>query len=182
VNEYAGDPKKASSALCGMTRVVDVALGIIGEAYLATKEEVINQQLVAIRELSTPVLQVQEGILIVPLIGVIDTHRARQLTEDLLRAVRARRARVVVVDITGVAVVDSKVANHIVQTIASAELMGVITILTGISPDIAQTLVTIGAELRHVRTLGDLQSGITEARRMLGYRLVKRDDDKADLS
>jgi rsbT co-antagonist protein RsbR len=107
-----------------------------------------------------------------PVVGLMNTERARHLTETLLVAIRNRRARVVVMDITGVPVVDSKVANHLVQACEAARLMGAQVILTGISPEIAQALVTIGAELRGARTLADLQSGIEEANRLMGYQMI----------
>jgi rsbT co-antagonist protein RsbR len=151
----------------GMNLLLDFALGSLGEAYLETKEEIIREQQEAIREISTPVLQVKEKLLIIPVVGVVDTHRARLLTEGLLRAIRERRAKGVVMDITGVPIVDSKVANHIAQACEAARLMGALVVLTGISPDIAQTLVTIGAQLRGVRTVGDLQGGIEEIEHFL---------------
>ena len=114
----------------------------------------------------------RERLLILPIIGVIDSQRARQLTEQLLRAIRANRARVVVIDITGVAAVDSSVANHLVQTVEASQLLGAAVIVTGLSPEIAQTLVRIGVNLGKVRTVGDLQGGLEEAERVLGYKVV----------
>ncbi len=152
-----------------MTRYLDLAMGYIGEAYLATKEQIIREQQEAIREISTPVLQVSDQLLIMPVVGVVDTQRARQLTEGLLAAIRERRAKGVVMDITGVPVVDSKVANHLAQACEAARLMGALVVMTGISSEIALTLVTIGAELRGVKTLGDLQSGIEEVDRFLAH-------------
>ena len=133
-----------------------------------------------IRELSTPLLQVRDRLLIVPLIGMIDASRARQLTEQLLRSIRDNRAKVVVIDITGVAVVDSAVANHLLQAVQAARLMGATAIVTGISAEIAQTLVRIGVDLSKLDTLGDLQEGIAEAERLLGYRVVAIDDEAAN--
>lgn len=156
------------SAIAGMDRFVDIAMGAIGEAYLKTKEQIIINQQEAIREISTPVLQVRERLLILPIIGMVDTYRARQLTEGLLDAIHTRRALVVVMDITGVPVVDSRVANHFLQAVDAAKLMGAIVIITGVSAQIAQTLVTIGASLGGVRTVGDLQGGIELAERLLG--------------
>src|SRR5207244_9272696 len=125
-----------------------------------------------VRELATPVLQVREGLLIVAIIGVIDPQRARQLTEQLLRAIRTNRAKVVVLDITGVAAMDSNVANHLVQTVEASRLLGATVIVTGLSPEIAQTLVTIGVDLRTMNTVGDLQGGIEEAERLLGLEVA----------
>ena len=117
-------------------------------------------------------LQVRERLLILPIIGVIDPQRARQLTEQLLRGIRTNRAKVVVIDITGVPVMDETVANHLVQTVEAARLLGATVIITGLSPEIAQTLVTIGVELGKMNTVGDLQGGIEEAERALGYKVV----------
>lgn len=156
----------------GLDRLMDLVLGALGDAYLAAKEQIIVQQQAAIRELSTPVLQLRDRLLLLPLIGVIDTHRARQLTEEMLVEIRDRRARVVVMDITGVPMVDSKVASHLVQSVAAARLMGASVIVTGISPGIARTLVTLGAELGEVTTLAELESGIVEAERRLGLKVV----------
>jgi rsbT co-antagonist protein RsbR len=127
----------------------------------------------AIRELSTPVLQVRERLLILPIIGVLDSQRARQLTEQLLRGIRANRAKVVVIDITGVPTIDSTVANHLVQTVEASRLMGANVIITGLSSEIAQTLVTIGVDLSKVNAVGDLQGGIEEAERLLGYEVSR---------
>jgi rsbT co-antagonist protein RsbR len=125
-----------------------------------------------VRALSTPVLPVRERLLILPIIGLIDSARALQLTEELLDAIRAHRARAVVMDITGVAMVDSRVANHLLQTVEAARLMGATVIVTGLSPEIAQTLVRIGVDLSRLRTVGDLRGGLEEAEQLLGYALV----------
>ena len=143
--------------------------------FVQERERVIRQQQEAIRELSTPVLQVRERLLILPIIGVLDSQRARQLTEQLLRAIRANRAKVVVIDITGVPTIDSTVANHLVQTVEASRLMGASVIITGLSSEIAQTLVTIGVDLSKVNAVGDLQGGIEEAERLLGYEVTQGD-------
>ncbi|HEY6194814.1 MAG TPA: STAS domain-containing protein [Candidatus Eisenbacteria bacterium] len=152
---------------------ITVSVGFVQE-----RERVIREQQEAIRELSTPVLQVRERLLILPMIGLIDPHRARQLTEQLLRGIRANRARVVVIDITGVAAMDANVANHLVLTVESARLLGARVIVTGLSPEIAQTLVNIGVDLGKMNTVGDLQGGIEEAERVLGYKVVPAQDHK----
>jgi rsbT co-antagonist protein RsbR len=145
---------------------VTVSIGFVQE-----RERIIREQQEAIRELSTPVLPVRERLLILPIIGVIDPQRARQLTEQLLRGIRTNRAKVVVIDITGVPAIDSTVANHLVQTVESARLLGATVIVTGLSPEIAQTLVTIGVDLGKMNTVGDLRGGIEEAERLLGYKV-----------
>jgi rsbT co-antagonist protein RsbR len=148
----------------------------VGVSFVEERERVIHEQQESIRELSTPVLQVRERLLILPIIGVLDTARARQLTEQLLGAIRDNRATVVVIDITGVATIDETVANHLVQTVEASRLMGASTILTGLSPDIAQTLVDLGVDLGMMKTVGDLQGGLEEAERLAGYRAADASD------
>jgi rsbT co-antagonist protein RsbR len=171
--------KKYQSDFALLNRVLDAyepaanrIANTVGVGFVQERERIIRQQQEAIRELSTPVLQVRERLLILPIIGVIDPQRARQVTEQLLRGIRANRAKVVVIDITGVPSVDSTVANHLVQTVDASRLMGATVIVTGLSAEIAQTLVTIGVDLGKMRTVGDLQGGIEEAERLLGYKVM----------
>jgi len=149
----------------------------VAVSFVDERERVIRDQQDAIRELSTPVLQVRERLLILPIIGVLEAERAQQLTEQLLTGIRAHRAKVVVIDITGVPDVDVSVADHLVQTVDASRLMGASVIITGLSSKIAQTLVTIGVDLSKMNTIGDLQGGIEEAERLLGFKVIRRDDD-----
>jgi rsbT co-antagonist protein RsbR len=149
---------------------------MVAVSFVQERERVIRDQQEAIRELSTPVLQVRERLLILPIIGILDAARARQLTDQLLKAIRAHRAKVVVIDITGVPDVDEEVANSLVQTVDASKLMGAAVIITGLSSEIAGTLVTIGVDLSKMDTVGDLQEGIEEAERLLGYPSVRIDD------
>lgn len=139
----------------------------VGVSFVEERERVIREQQEAIRDLSTPVLQVRERLLILPIIGMLDAARARQLTEQLLGAIQSNRAKVVVIDITGVATIDLAVANHLVQTVEAARLMGASAIISGLSSRIAQTLVDLGVDLSMMRTVGDLQGGLEEAERLL---------------
>jgi len=170
---YHSDTARLSGALDIYESVANKILSIVALAFVKEPAKVILQQREAIRELSTPVLQLREGMLLLPVIGLIDTQRARQLTEGLLQAIRAQRARVVIMDITGVAAVDSKVANHLLQTVQAARLMGAAVLITGLSAAVAQTLVAIGVDLSRLSTLSDLQSGLDEADRLLGYRVTR---------
>jgi rsbT co-antagonist protein RsbR len=149
----------------------------VGVSFVEERERIIREQQAAIHELSTPVLQVRERLLILPIIGVLDTARARQLTEQLLGAIQSHRARVVVIDITGVATIDVTVANHLVQTVEASRLMGASAIITGLSSGIAQTLVDLGVDLSMMRTVGDLQGGLEEAERLL-WRQPAEGDEK----
>ena len=152
----------------------------VGVSFVEERERVISEQQEALRELSTPVLQFRERLLLLPIIGVLDSDRARQLTEQLLGSIQEKRARVVVIDITGVATVDETVANHLVQTVEASRLMGASTILTGLSSEIAQTLVDLGVDLSMMQTVGDLQGGLEEAERLAGYRGGETDDSGSD--
>ena len=96
--------------------------------------------------------------------------------EGVLRAIRGSRAKVVVMDVTGVATIDSRVANHLLQTVAAARLMGATVIVTGLSAEVAQSLVSLGIDLSQLNTVGDLQGGIEEGERLLGFRVVQSHD------
>jgi rsbT co-antagonist protein RsbR len=154
---------------------------IVGVSFVEERERVIHDQQEAMRELSTPVLQLRDRLLILPIIGMLDSARARQLTEQLLAAIRDNRATVVVIDITGVATIDRTVANHLVQTVEASRLMGASTILTGLSSEIAQTLVDLDVDLGMMKTVGDLQGGLEEAERLAGYRGGAADEATGDV-
>ena len=153
----------------------------VGVSFVEERERVISEQQESLRELSTPVLQLRERLLILPIIGVLDSERARQLTEQLLSAIQDHRAKVVVIDITGVATIDRTVANNLVQTVEASRLMGASTILTGLSSEIAQTLVDLEVDLGMMRTVGDLQGGLEEAERLAGYRSAEEGDSADDV-
>jgi rsbT co-antagonist protein RsbR len=176
MKHFAEDPMKGFDAFVSVKKIGFLDIGLTVDVLIAERERVINLQQDAIRELSTPVLQVRDRLLILPIIGVIDSMRAKQLTDDLLHSIRANRARTVVMDITGVAAVDSKVANHLIQTVAAARLMGANVIVTGLSAEVAQALVGLGVDLSSIRTMNDLQGGLEEAERQLGYKIVRTDN------
>lgn len=168
-DKYRSDLDMLNRVLDAYEPAANRIASTVGVSFVQERERTIRQQQEAIRELSTPVLQVRERLLILPIIGVLDSQRARQLTEQLLRAIRANRAKVVVIDVTGVPAIDSTVANHLAQTVEASGLMGAGVIITGLSPEIALTLVTIGVDLSKMNAVGDLQGGIEEAERLLGY-------------
>ncbi|TDR73885.1 protoglobin domain-containing protein [Paludibacterium purpuratum] len=173
---FPDDPQGAFLCVNALQKIGDFDLGLIVDVLIGERERTISKQQEAIRELSTPVLQVRDRLLILPIIGVIDTLRAKQLTDGLLLAIRANRAKIVVMDVTGVAAVDSKVANHLLQTVAAARLMGARVIVTGLSSDVAQAMVALGVDLGSLTTLGDLQGGVEAAERLLGFQLVPLKD------
>ena len=172
VEAVGNNPLKAFSTFLSLMKLVFMDIGLAVDTYIYARELTMRKQQEAIRELSTPVLQIRDRLLLLPIIGVIDSQRAQMITEGLLRAIRGNRAKVVVMDITGVATIDSKVANHLLQTVSAARLMGAFVIATGLSSEVAQSLVQLGIDLNRLNTVGDLQGGIEEGERLLGYRLV----------
>ncbi len=172
LRHYLKAPDRLDEALKVFESVVNNILVVVALAFTMQRERIIAQQQAAIQELSTPVLRIRDRLLLLPIIGLIDSDRARQLTEQLLGAIREFRAGAVVMDITGVAAVDSKVANHLIQTVDAARLLGTTVVVTGVSPAIAQTIVTVGVDLSRIQTVGDLQGGLDLADRLLGYRVI----------
>jgi rsbT co-antagonist protein RsbR len=126
----------------------------------------------AIQELSNPIIPVYNGVLVVPLVGRVDSARAQALTEALLEAIAREQAEMVLLDITGVAVVDTNVANHLMQTARAASLLGSQVVLVGISAEVAQTLVQLGLDLGRLVTLSNLQSGIEHALAQQGLAIT----------
>lgn len=128
-----------------------------------------------VQELSTPLVPVTDEILVLPLVGTVDSRRAEQIMDVLLDGVSNRHARVVILDITGVPVVDTSVANHLLQATQAVRLLGAECVLVGITPEVAQTVVGLGVDLGGLATRSDLQAGIEYALRLLGQRIVRRE-------
>jgi rsbT co-antagonist protein RsbR len=129
----------------------------------ALQEQVIQAQQAALRELSTPLIPIADGVVVMPLIGTIDSSRAQQVVETLLVGVAEQRATTVILDITGVLVVDTQVANVLLRAAQAVKLLGARVVITGIRPDVAQTLVSLGVDLSGIVTRGTLQSSVLEA-------------------
>jgi rsbT co-antagonist protein RsbR len=174
--KYQGDRDLLNRVLDAYEPAANRIAVTVSVSFVQERERIIRQQQVAIRELSTPVLKVRDQLLILPIIGALDTARARQLTEQLLNGIRESRAKFVVVDITGVPAIDVQVANHLVQAVRASGLMGAKVIITGLSAEIAQTLVNIGLDLSMMQSVGDLQGGIEEAERQLRYAVTRTAD------
>ena len=150
-----------------VNRWLDDAIAAFAQAFVSANEGVIAAQQQAIRQLSTPVLQLRSGLLILPIVGALDRERLDQMRALLLQAVRERRARAVVLDVTGVPEIDSVAANQLIGSVDSARMMGAEVIISGLSAEISQTLVTVGIDLSRVVSAGDLQAGIELAERSL---------------
>ncbi len=168
-------PIVENAAVLGMIILIsDVTATKRAEAERAQlQEQVIEAQRHALQELSTPIIPVLERIIVMPLIGSIDSLRAKDITRALLAGISAYRAKIVIVDITGVPLVDSGVADHLNRTIQAARLKGARTIITGMSDAVAEAIVDLGIDWSGIQTLSDLQSGLLAALNALGYKLNK---------
>jgi rsbT co-antagonist protein RsbR len=141
------------------------------------QRQIIEAQQQAISELSTPIIPIMDRIIVMPLVGGIDTARARDIMRSLLAGIGQYRARIAILDITGVPVVDSGVAQHLDRTIQAARLKGAQTIVTGVSDAIAETIVDLGIDWSGVETERDLQTGLVTALERLGFALIKPGSD-----
>jgi rsbT co-antagonist protein RsbR len=150
------------------------ALGLYtAEVYQKSREAIIARQQQEPLELSTPVVQLWDGVLAVPLIGTLDSARTQMVMENLLQRIVETRSAVAIVDITGVPLVDTLVAQHLLKTVASARLMGAECLINGIRPQIAQTIVHLGVALGDVTTKATLADALAVALQRIGYRLQK---------
>ncbi|MBS4175492.1 RsbT co-antagonist protein RsbRA [Bacillus sp. FJAT-49736] len=143
------------------------------QAYTASWERTVSLQKIALQELSAPLIPVFEKISVMPLVGTIDTERAKLIMENLLSGVVKHRSEVVLIDITGVPVVDTMVAHHIIQAADAVRLVGAKCMLVGIRPEIAQTIVNLGINLNQVITTSTLRIGIEKALEMTNRKIVK---------
>ncbi|WP_164689393.1 STAS domain-containing protein [Herpetosiphon llansteffanensis] len=135
----------------------------LSDTILKTREQHIRDQASQIAEISTPIIPLSQGVLVVPLIGTLGEQRASRITEALLNRISEEQASTVLIDVTGVPVVDTQVAHHLIQSAQAAKLVGAEVLLVGIRPEMAQTLVQLGVNLQGVRTQGTLQAGVEYA-------------------
>jgi rsbT co-antagonist protein RsbR len=147
-------------------------LNIVALAFVTERESVIKQQ-EAMMRLSTPLVDVWEGTIMIPLIGILDSARAKQLTEAVLEQISKTKTDVIVMDISGIAAIDTKAASHILRTMQAAKLMGTEIIMTGIRPDVATTLVTLGIDLSNVITCSTMREGLKFAYNKQGWKVTK---------
>ncbi len=168
------EPGEASAAFESISRLVFFDMSIAIDTYIAANLETIQRAQVAIRELSTPVIRVHSRILLMPLVGTIDSLRANQIMDTLLLRVVEEQAAFIIVDIAGVPVVDTKVADNLIKTTAAVRMLGAQTIVTGISAPVARTLVQLGVDVSTMHTRARLQEGIELALELQGKAIVER--------
>lgn len=168
------DPVEASAAFDSVKKLVFFDMSIAIDTYVAANLEALKRHQAAIRELSTPVIRVQDRILLLPLVGTVDSARAHQIMETVLLKVTEEQAKVLILDIAGVPVVDTKVAQHLLQTTAAVKLVGARTILTGISAQVARTIIQLGVDISSMDTQSRLQDGIELALAVVGKAITAK--------
>ncbi len=149
---HFADPAEAHAAYHSVEKLVFLDMSIAIDTYIASNLDAIKRHQAAIRELSTPVIRVHERVLLLPLVGTIDSLRATQIMETVLTKVSEEQAKVLILDIAGVPVVDTKVADHLLKTTAAVRLLGAKTILTGISAQVARTIIQLGVDISSMET------------------------------
>ena len=172
----ADDPQGLFDDLWKSSTLID-RLGLYtAEVHQQTREEVISRQTQEMLELSTPVVKLWDGILALPMIGTLDSSRTQVVMEALLQRIVETGSQVAIIDITGVPLVDTLVAQHLLKTVTAARLMGADCIISGIRPQIAQTIVHLGVDLAGVTTKANLADALAVALQRSGLRVVKRPD------
>jgi rsbT co-antagonist protein RsbR len=155
-----------------LERLMDRCVTVLVSALIDARETIIKRQSDSLREVSTPVISMWDSVLLMPLVGVVDSVRAQQISEGLLEAIGNSEAEVTLIDVTGVPVMDTSVARHILKTVAAAEMLGTRVILTGISPSAAQTMVKLGIDMSGVPTRGSLKAGMALALALTGRHIT----------
>src|SRR5699024_433151 len=172
------DSEYFSTVLQSVDNWVEPIIRELVNEYSGSWENIVSLQRVALQELSAPLIPVIDNITVMPLVGTIDTERAKLIMENLLEGVMKHNSEVVLIDITGVPVVDTMVAHHIVQAAEAVRLVGSTCILVGIRPEIAQTIVNLGIDLGKFPTKSSLRKGFIKALELTNRRIV--DTEKKD--
>lgn len=169
--EKIEDPVKLASEVLVMGNLIDKLSLYTFETFVETREKIIKEQAMAL-EFTNPMIMVWDNLIAFPLQGILDTHRMAMFTEEMLDAITRHQARVVIVDLTAIAAMDTATCNRLMQAIEAARLMGSEAVITGISPAVAFIIVKLGADLK-ARTLRELREGIKYAFRVLGLKVVE---------
>ncbi len=173
--EYAEDARLLYQTMLALHKLLDSLSIVTFETFIKGREEVIVRQTDEISEISTPVIRVWDGILALPIIGTLDSMRTQMVMENLLQEIVNTESSIAILDISGVPAVDTLVAQHLIKTVSATRLMGAECIISGIRPEIAQTIVHLGIDLSGVKTKASLASALRLAFGMLNIE-VKRND------
>src|SRR4051812_21496572 len=173
--DHAKDPALAMSAMWTATLLVDTMAQWTVTTYQRTREDVIRRQQQELLELSTPVIKLWDGVLAVPMIGTLDSARTQLVMETLLERIVETGSHLAIIDITGVPTVDTLVAQHLLKTVSAIRLMGAECIISGIRPQIAQTIVHLGIDLQGIATKSNLADALALALQQTGYRISRTD-------
>jgi rsbT co-antagonist protein RsbR len=171
--ELAKDPEALLEEISNSDILIDKLGLFTTEAFTKTREQIISRQQEDMLELSTPVVRLWEGVLVLPIIGTLDSARTQVVMESLLKTVVETNSRIAIIDITGVPTVDTLVAQHLLKTITAARLMGAECIISGIRPQIAQTIVHLGIDLTDIITKAKLSDAFAVALQRTGRTIVK---------
>jgi len=179
LQEFAADGEALGDTLWQATELLDKLGLLTTETFQKTREDIISRQQQELLELSTPVVRLWENILALPLIGTLDSARTQVVMQNLLDAIVETRSDFAIIDITGVPVVDTLVAQHLLKTVAAARLMGADCLISGIRPQIAQTIIHLGVDLTNVTTKATLADAFAIALRRSGFAVVKNEKRSA---
>ncbi|NJN67098.1 MAG: STAS domain-containing protein [Chloroflexaceae bacterium] len=169
---FPNDPEALAWWMEQVQFIIFPGIIMLVESYVTARDQMIQEKVALVRELSTPIMPIYPGILVLPLVGNVDPTRAGQIMETLLEGISSYQADTVIMDITGVAVVDTDVANYLLQAARAARLLGSQVVLVGISSTIAQTMVHLGIGLETVTTRSNLQAGIEYALGLQGKAIL----------
>ena len=159
---YSSEKKiqNLSKSIESLWRVGQMEGALVVDVYSSRTSEIISQQSRALTDMSTPITAIWDGILMLPVVGIVDSRRAQDIMQRMLEQIAEKRAIVFILDISGVAVVDTAVANHLIRMTKAARLMGSYTVVSGLSPSVAQTIVELGIEVGDMKTTGNLQDAL----------------------
>jgi rsbT co-antagonist protein RsbR len=171
--EFAGNADQLKTEIIRISKLFD-KLGLITfEEYAKSREDLIKEQQKSILELSSPIVKLWDGILAVPIIGILDSRRTQSIMENLLNLIVQTESKIAIIDITGVGVMDTMVTNHLLKTVSAVKLLGADALITGIRPEVAQTIVHLGIDLTTVTTRATMADGLKYALDKMDSKSVK---------
>jgi rsbT co-antagonist protein RsbR len=173
INNSALSEKEKASTIESVSKLLHLDTAIVVETYNQLIEETLTEQTRSLLEMSTPVTQIWEGILLLPIVGIIDSKRARDIMDGVLAKISETQSQIFIMDISGVGVVDTAVANHLIKITRATRLMGCETLVSGVSPAIAQTIVDLGIEVGKVKTTATMKDALSDALLRVGMEIVK---------